>query len=90
VIVAPATPLFALVTAISIRELDARLILGFVLLPLLVLGDSMDITAALLFKQIGIAPSLGTIVVVQIPWASPYALVTAMSTFDPVLTEAAP
>jgi spermidine/putrescine transport system permease protein len=93
VIVALATPVFALVAAISIRELKMpRLILGLMLLPLLVPGVSMGIAAAFFFKQVGIAPSLGTIVIVQILWALPFALLvvlTAMSTFDPVLTEAA-
>ena len=93
VIVALATPLFALVAAISIRELKMpRLILGLMLLPLLVPGVSMGIAVAFFFKQIGIAPSLGTIVIVQILRALPFALLvvlTAMSTFDPVLTEAA-
>ena len=93
VIVALVTPLLALAAAISIRELKMpRLILGFMLLPLLVPGVSMGIAAAFFFKQIGIAPSLVTIVIVQILWALPFAVLvvlTAMSTFDPVLTEAA-
>ena len=66
VIVALTTPLLALVAAISIRELKLpRLILGLMLLPLLVPGVSMGIAVAFFFKQIGIAPSLGTIVIVQ-------------------------
>lgn len=93
VIVALATPLLALAAAISIRELNMpRLILGLMLLPLLVPGVSMGIAAAFFFKQIGIVPSLGTIVIVQVVWALPFAVLvvlTAMSTFDPVLTEAA-
>ena len=93
VIVALVTPLLALAAAISIREFKMpRLILGFMLLPLLVPGVSMGIAAAFFFKQIGIAPSLVTIVIVQILWALPFAVLvvlTAMSTFDPVLTEAA-
>jgi len=93
VMVALVTPLLALLAAISIRELKMpRLILGLMLLPLLVPGVSTGLAAAFFFKQIGIAPSLGTIVVVQILWALPFALLvvlTAMSTFDPVLTEAA-
>jgi spermidine/putrescine transport system permease protein len=93
VIVALSTPLLALAAAVSIRELRMpRLILGLMLLPLLVPGVSMGIAAAFFFKQIGIVPSLGTIVIVQILWALPFAVLvvlTAMSTFDPVLTEAA-
>jgi ABC-type spermidine/putrescine transport system permease subunit II len=93
VIVALSTPLLALAAAVSIRELRMpRLILGLMLLPLLVPGVSMGIAAAFFFKQIGIVPSLGTIVIVQILWALPFAVLvvlTAMSTFDPVLAEAA-
>ena len=93
VLVALATPLLAVAASISIRELKMpRLILGLMLLPLLVPGVSMGLAAAFFFRQIGIAPSLLTIVIVQTLWALPFAVLvvlTAMSTFDPVLTEAA-
>jgi ABC-type spermidine/putrescine transport system permease subunit II len=92
-IVAIATPVLALAAAMAIRELKLRrLILAVVLLPLFVPGVSMGLATAFFFKQLGIPPSLLTIVIVQILWALPFAtlvVVTAMSTFDPVYIEAA-
>jgi spermidine/putrescine transport system permease protein len=92
-IVALATPLLALASAIAIRELRVpKLILVLVLLPLFVPGVSMGLATAFFFRLAGITASLLTIVIVQILWALPFAtivLLTAMSTFDPIYVEAA-
>jgi spermidine/putrescine transport system permease protein len=92
-IVAIVTPALGLAAAMAIRELKLpRLILGIILLPLFVPAVSMGLATAFFFKQIGVAPSLLTIVIVQALWALPFAalvLLTAMSTFDPVYIEAA-
>jgi spermidine/putrescine transport system permease protein len=92
-IVALATPLLALTSAMAIRELPGRrLILILILLPLFVPGVSMGLATAFFFRLTGIAPSLLTIVIVQILWALPFATIvvlTAMSTFDPTYVEAA-
>jgi ABC-type spermidine/putrescine transport system permease subunit II len=92
-IVAIVTPALALAAAMAIRELKLpRLILGVMLLPLFVPAVSMGLATAFFFKQIGVAPSLLTIVIVQVLWALPFAVLvvlTAMSTFDPVYIEAA-
>lgn len=92
-IVAVCTPLLALGAAMAIRELKApRLILVLMLLPLFIPGVSMGLATAFFFRQLGIPPSLLTIVVVQVLWALPFAVLivlTAMSTFDPVYIEAA-
>ena len=92
-IVALATPLLALAASIAIRELRApRLILILILLPLFVPGISMGLATAVFFRLTGIAPSLLTIVIVQILWALPFATIvvlTTMSTFDPTYVEAA-
>lgn len=93
VAVAIVTPILALGAAMAIRELKVpRLILGLMLLPLFVPGVSMGLAVAFFFKQIGIPPSLASIVAVQVLWALPFAVLvvlTSMSTFDPVYTEAA-
>ncbi len=92
-IVAIVTPALALAAAMAIRELKLpRLILGIMLLPLFVPAVSMGLATTFFFKQIGVAPSLLTIVIVQVLWALPFAalvVLTAMSTFDPVYIEAA-
>ena len=92
-LVALLTPVLALGAAMAIRELKAkRLILVLVLLPLFVPSVSLGLAAAFFFRQLGIPPSLLTIVIVQVLWALPFAaliVLTAMSTFDPVLLEAA-
>jgi ABC-type spermidine/putrescine transport system permease subunit II len=62
------------------------------LLPLFIPGVSMGLADAFFFRTAGIAPSLFTIVIVQVLWALPFAVLvvlTAMSTFDPVYVEAA-
>ena len=80
-------PLLGLLAALSIRELGMpRLILLIMLLPLFIPGVSMGLASAFLFRLLGIAPSLATIVIVQTLWALPFAtliILTAMSTFDP-------
>jgi spermidine/putrescine transport system permease protein len=92
-IVAIVTPALALAAAMAIRELKMpRLILGIMLLPLFVPAVSMGLAITFFFRQIGVAPSLLTIVIVQVLWALPFAAIivlTAMSTFDPVYIEAA-
>jgi ABC-type spermidine/putrescine transport system permease subunit II len=91
--VAVVTPVLALAAATAIRELKApRLILVLMLLPLFIPGISMGLANAFFFRVIGVPPSLFTIVIVQILWALPFAVLvvlTAMSTFDPVYIEAA-
>lgn len=92
-IVAVLTPVLALGAAMAVRELKVpRLILVLVLLPLFVPSVSLGLAGAFFFRELGIPPSLLTIVVVQVLWALPFAaliVLTAMSTFDPVLLEAA-
>jgi ABC-type spermidine/putrescine transport system permease subunit II len=92
-IVAIVTPVMALLAALAIRELGVpRLILMVMLLPLFIPGVSMGLATAFLFRLLGIPPSLAAIVIVQVLWALPFAtliVVTAMSTFDPALLEAA-
>ena len=82
-----------LIAALSIRELGIpRLILLAILLPLFIPGVSMGLASALLFKLIGIAPSITTIVIVQTVWALPFAtliILTVMAAFDPTYLEAA-
>lgn len=91
--VAVLAPLLGLLAALSIRELGIpRLILLCMLLPLFIPGVSMGLASALLFKILGIAPSLTTIVIVQTLWALPFAtliILTVMAAFDPVYLEAA-
>src|SRR5262249_2563902 len=86
-------PLLGLLAALSIRELGVpRLILLAMLLPLFIPGVSMGLASAFLFRLLGIAPSLTTIVIVQTLWALPFAtliILTAMTTFDPQYLEVA-
>jgi ABC-type spermidine/putrescine transport system permease subunit II len=93
VIVALLASVLGLLAALSIRELGApRMILLTMLLPLFIPGVSMGLASALLFKILGIQPSLTTIAIVQTLWALPFAtliILTVMATFDPVYLEAA-
>jgi ABC-type spermidine/putrescine transport system permease subunit II len=92
-IVGVVASVLGLVAALSIRELGIpRLILLAMLLPLFIPGVSMGLASALLFRLIGIPPSLTTIVIVQSLWALPFAtliILTVMAAFDPVYLEAA-
>jgi len=92
-IVGAVTPVLGLLAATAIRELGIpRLVLLLMLLPLFIPGVSMGLASAFLFRELEIAPSLFSIVVVQVVWALPFATVvilTVMSTFDPVYLEAA-
>jgi spermidine/putrescine transport system permease protein len=92
-VVAAVTPVLGLLAAMAIRELSIqRLMLLLVLLPLFIPGVSVGLASAFLFHQLGIAPSLLTIAIVQIVWALPFAtllVLTAMSSFDPAYLEAA-
>jgi ABC-type spermidine/putrescine transport system permease subunit II len=87
------TPPLALLAAMAVRELRMpRVILGLVLLPLFIPGISMGLTSAFFFQQIGVLPSLWTIIVVHVLWSLPFAfliIITVMATFDPVYLEAA-
>jgi ABC-type spermidine/putrescine transport system permease subunit II len=93
VAVAVLASILGLLAAISIRELGIpRLILLCMLLPLFIPGVSMGLASALLFKIMGISPSLVTIIIVQTLWALPFAtliILTVMATFDPAYLEAA-
>jgi spermidine/putrescine transport system permease protein len=93
VVVGIVAPLFGLLAALAIRELGVpRLLLLAMLLPLFIPGVSMGLASAFLFRLLGIAPSLTTIVIVQTLWALPFAtliILTAMTTFDPQYLEAA-
>jgi spermidine/putrescine transport system permease protein len=93
VVVGILAPLLGLLAALSIRELGVpRLILLAMLLPLFIPGVSMGLASAFLFRLLGIAPSLTTIIIVQTLWALPFAtliILTAMTTFDPQYLEAA-
>jgi ABC-type spermidine/putrescine transport system permease subunit II len=92
-IVAVAATVLGLAAAMAIRELRApRLVLLLMLLPVFIPGVSMGLATAFFFRQLGIAPSLLTIAVVQVLWALPFAtliVLTAMSSFDPIYLEAA-
>lgn len=92
-IVGAVTPVLGLLAATAIRELGIpRIVLLLMLLPLFIPGVSMGLATAFLFRELDIAPSLFSIVVVQVVWALPFATVvilTVMSTFDPVYLEAA-
>jgi len=87
------TPPLALLAAMAVRELRMpRVILGLVLLPLFIPGISMGLTTAFFFQQLGVLPSLWTIIVVHVLWSLPFAfliILTVMSTFDPVYLEVA-
>ena len=91
--VALAASFLGLLAAMSIRELGMpRLILLVMLLPLFIPGVSMGLASALLFKIMGISPSLMTIAIVQTLWALPFAtliILTIMAAFDPAYLEAA-
>ena len=93
VAVAIASTVLGLAAAMAIRELRIpRLVLLLMLLPLFIPGVSMGLATAFFFRQLGLAPSLLTIAIVQVLWALPFAtlvVLTAMSTFDPVYLEAA-
>ncbi len=93
IVVALAAPILGLLAAMAIRELRIRrLALMLMLLPLFIPGVSMGLASAFFFRELGIAPSLATIAVVQTLWALPFAtlvILTVMSTFDPVYLEAA-
>ncbi len=87
------TPPLALLAAMAVRELrPKRLIVLTMLLPLFVPGVSMGLASAFFFRQLGVTPSLGTITVVHVLWALPFAfliILAVMATFDPVYLEAA-
>jgi ABC-type spermidine/putrescine transport system permease subunit II len=93
IIVAALASFLGLLAALSIRELGLpRLILLAMLLPLFIPGVSMGLASALLFKILGLTPSLITITIVQTLWALPFAtliILTVMATFDPAYLEAA-
>ena len=92
-LVASISPFLALLAAEALRVWRApKLILGVLLIPLFVPGISMGVATALFFQALGISPSLGTIVAVQVIWALPFAfliILTVMANFDPVYREAA-
>jgi ABC-type spermidine/putrescine transport system permease subunit II len=91
--VALAATVLGLASAMAIREMRApRLVLLLMLLPVFIPGVSMGLATAFFFRQLGLAPSLLTIALVQVLWALPFAtliVLTAMSSFDPVYLEAA-
>lgn len=91
--VALVAPLLALLAAQAVRVWRVpRLIVGLMLLPLFVPGVSMGVATALFFRQLGIEPSILTMIIVQVLWALPFAfllILTAMANFDPVYLEAA-
>ena len=91
--VAIAATALGLAAAMAIRELRMpRLVLLLMLLPVFIPGVSMGLATAFFFRQLGLAPSLLTIAIVQVLWALPFAtliVLTAMSSFDPVYLEAA-
>ena len=92
-ITALVTPLLGLLATMAVRELRVpRLILMIILLPLFIPGVSMGLATAFFFKQLNINTSYWTIGIVHIIWALPFAtliILTAMTTYDPILTEAA-
>jgi ABC-type spermidine/putrescine transport system permease subunit II len=85
--------LLGLLGAMAVRELRlSRAILGLLLAPLFIPGVSMGLADAFFFHELGIEPSLLTIVAVQVLWCLPFAVLivlTTMSTFDPIYLEAA-
>lgn len=85
--------LLGLLAAISIREFrQRRLVLFLLLMPLFVPGISMGFSAGMWFQLIGIPASLGAVVIVQTVWCLPFStliILTVMSSFDPVLLDAA-
>lgn len=92
-ITAAVTPLLGLLAAMAVRELKIpRLILMMILMPLFIPAVSMGLASAFFFQQLGLAPTYWSVAVVHIVWALPFAtliILTAMATYDPVLTEAA-
>ena len=93
VLVGLITPLLALGAAMAVRELRRpRLVVLLLLAPLFIPGVSLGLANAFLFQQLGVFPSLFTITVIHVLWALPFAfliVLTVMTTFDPVLLEAA-
>jgi spermidine/putrescine transport system permease protein len=91
--VAIASPVLALLSAQAVRAWRIpRLIIGVVLLPLFIPGVSMGVATALFFREVGVEPSLFTMICVQVLWALPFAfliILTAMASFDPIYLEAA-
>ncbi len=87
------TPMLAVIAGRAVRELGApRGLVLFFLLPLFIPGVSLGVAMAFFFRQIGLPPSLLTIVIVHVMWALPFAfliVLTSMATFDPVYVEAA-
>ncbi len=86
------TPFLALCAAMAVRELRMPRLVLLLLLPLFIPGVTMGLANALFFTQLGVRPSLWTIVIVHVLWALPFAfliILTAMSAFDPVYLEAA-
>lgn len=92
-VVGVVTPVLALLAAIAVRELNIpRVVLVLTLLPLFIPGVSMGLATAFLFERMGLEPSLLSICIVNVLWALPFAflvVLTAMSSFDTVLLEAA-
>jgi len=86
-------PLLGLIAAEAVRVWRIpRLVMGVILVPLFVPGISMGVATALFFQVLGIAPSLATIIAVQVLWALPFAfliILTVLASFDPVYLEAA-
>jgi spermidine/putrescine transport system permease protein len=93
VITALVAMLLGLLGAMAVRELRvSRGILALLLAPLFIPGVSMGLADAFFFHELGIEPSLLTIVAVQVLWCLPFAVLivlTTMSTFDPIYLEAA-
>jgi spermidine/putrescine transport system permease protein len=87
------TPVLALLAAMAVRELKMpRLVLLVVMTPLFIPGVSMGLSLALFFRQLGIPPSLLTILIIHVLWALPFAtliILTVMAGFDPVYLEVA-
>jgi spermidine/putrescine transport system permease protein len=87
------TPLLALAGALAVREFRMkRLIVVLFILPLFIPGVSMGLSTAFFFKMLGVPGSISTIIAAHVVWALPFAfliVLTAMSTFNTVLLEAA-
>lgn len=79
--------------ALAVRELQgSRLVLMLLLGPLFIPGVSMGLAVAVFFHQLGISPSLLTIVAVQVLWSLPFAVLivlTTMASFERIYLEAA-
>jgi ABC-type spermidine/putrescine transport system permease subunit II len=93
VIVGVVTPVLAVLAAMAVREFRVRrLIVLLLILPLFIPGISMGLATGFFFRQLGIEPSLLTIVLVHVVWALPFAfliVLAVMATFNPVYLEAA-